>query len=198
MTYSKQYQRRNQILDAAMKVLIQSGYERARMDDIVRTANLSKGAIYWYYKSKKDIYLDLVNYWVQHYSVMINHIVEEASPASAQLRRLFNYFIDQYEADPDPFKALTEFWSLSQMDPDFKHKLERVYTSFLEIIEQIVRLGIETKEFKQLDPHVTALSIMVNIESINWFTLFRAHGVSAREYFQTITDFILAGLLKKH
>jgi len=41
------------------------------------------------------------------------------------------------------------------------------------------------------------MSIMLNIESINWFTLFEPHGVSAREYIQTISDFILAGLLKK-
>lgn len=181
-----------------MKVLIQSGYERARMDDIVQESHLSKGAIYWYYNSKKDIYLDLVNYWVQHYSVMINHIVENHSPASMQLRRLFNFFIDQYEADPEPFIVLTEFWSLSQMDPDFKGKLQKVYTNFLEIIERIVNQGIQNQEFKQLDPHITALSIMVNIESINWFTLFQVHGVSAREYFQMITDFILAGLLKKN
>jgi hypothetical protein len=45
---------------------------------------------------------------------------------------------------------------------------------------------------------MTALSIMVNIESINWFTLFDTHGVSVKEYMQTITDFILAGILKKH
>jgi len=38
---------------------------------------------------------------------------------------------------------------------------------------------------------------MLNVESINWFTLFDTHGVSARDYIQTISDFILAGLLKK-
>ncbi|GIS71580.1 MAG: hypothetical protein CM1200mP10_11570 [Candidatus Neomarinimicrobiota bacterium] len=35
------------------------------------------------------------------------------------------------------------------------------------------------------------------IETINWFTLFDEHGVSAREYFSTLTDFIFSGLLKK-
>ena len=44
---------------------------------------------------------------------------------------------------------------------------------------------------------IAALSIMMNIETINWFTLFDGHGVSAREYFNTLGDFILAGLLKK-
>ena len=41
------------------------------------------------------------------------------------------------------------------------------------------------------------MSIMLNIESINWFTLFEPHGVKARDYIETITEFILAGLLIK-
>lgn len=38
---------------------------------------------------------------------------------------------------------------------------------------------------------------MVNIESIIWFTLFDANGVTAREYIETIKEFILAGIIKK-
>jgi hypothetical protein len=68
----------------------------------------------------------------------------------------------------------------------------------LELIEDIILRGVQSGEFKKLDIRMTALSIMVNIESINWFTLFDTHGVSVKEYMQTITDFILAGILKKH
>jgi len=62
MNESLQTQRKEQILDAALHVLVQNGYEQARMDDVVQSSNLSKGAIYWYYKSKKEMYLDLVNF----------------------------------------------------------------------------------------------------------------------------------------
>ena len=168
------------------------------MDDVVQSSNLSKGAIYWYYKSKKEMYLDLVNFWVMRYSVILNHIVEEEASPSRQLKDLFQFFIDQYETDPQPFAALTEFWSMAQKDDEFNTKLQKVYTHFLELIEDIIQRGVQSGEFKKLDIRMTALSIMVNIESINWFTLFDTHGVSVKEYMQTITDFILAGILKKH
>jgi|TARA_B100002003_G_scaffold15286_1_gene12737 AcrR family transcriptional regulator len=198
MSESLQIQRKEQILNAALKVLVQSGYDHSRMDDVVKSSKLSKGAIYWYYKSKKEMYLDLVNFWVNHYSVTLNHIVEEDAPPSRQLKDLFQYFIDQYESDPQPFIALTEFWSMAQKDKDFRKKMQKVYTHFLELIEEIIRRGVQHGEFKKLDVRMTALSIMVNIESINWFTLFEVHGVSAKEYIHTITDFILAGIMKKH
>jgi len=124
--------------------------------------------------------------------------VEEDAPPSRQLKDLFKYFIDQYETDPQPFIALTEFWSMAQKDKEFKNKLQKVYTHFLELLENIIERGVTSGEFKKLDVRMTALSIMVNIESINWFTLFEIHGVTVKEYMETITDFILAGILKKH
>ena len=197
MNQTKQDLRKDQILDAALTVLVQNGYEGSRMDDVVSKSQLSKGAIYWYYKSKKDMYLDLVNFWVIRYSATINLLVENDQAAPDQLKSLFNYFIDQYESDPDPFIALTEFWSMAQKDDDFRAKLQKVYSQFLEVLEKIVAKGVKDDDFKKLDIRITAMSIMLNVESINWFTLFDTHGVSARDYIQTISDFILAGLLKK-
>jgi len=197
MDQTKQDLRKDQILDAALTVLVQNGYEGSRMDDVVSESQLSKGAIYWYYKSKKDMYLDLVNFWVIRYSATINHLVENDQSAPDQLKSLFNYFIDQYESDPDPFIALTEFWSMAQKDDDFRAKLQKVYSQFLEVLEKIIAKGVKDGDFKKLDIRITAMSIMLNVESINWFTLFDTHGVSARDYIQTISDFILAGLLKK-
>ena len=198
MNTRKQDLRKNQILDAAMEVITQNGYENSRMDDVVKSSNMSKGAIYWYYKSKKDLYLDLVNYWVMRYSDMVAKIMEKDQKASNQLKQILNYFIDEYEKDPEPFKALTEFWSMAQKDDDFHKKVQKVYAAFLEVIESIITNGKNSGEFKNVNTRIAALSIMINIETINWFTLFDDHGVSAREYFDTLHDFILSGLLKKN
>ena len=197
MNDTKQIQRKEQIMDAALKVIISKGYENSRMDEIVDLSSMSKGAIYWYYKSKKEVYLNLVNYWVIKYSTVINHIVEEDDSPAEQLKDVFKYFILQYEQDPSAFKALVEFWSLAGRDKDFHKKLDKVYSNFLEFLERIINRGVKSGEFKNLDVRITALSIMVNIEGIIWFTLFDAHGLSAREYIKTITNFILSGLINK-
>ena len=190
-------ERKEQIMNAALLVLVDKGYESSRIDDIVSESGLSKGAIYWYYKSKKEIYLDLVNYWVLRYSVVLNHIVEEGASPTQQLKDLFEYFINQYESNPEPFKVLAEFWSIAGKEVDFKNKLQKVYSNFQELIEKIILNGVKSGTFKKVDVKITALSIMVNIESIIWFTLFDAHGVTAQEYIRTITEFILAGIIKK-
>jgi AcrR family transcriptional regulator len=197
MNESKQLQRKAQILDAALAVIVQKGYENSRMDDIVASSKMSKGAIYWYYKSKKEIYLSLVNHWVHNYSAVLNHIVDTDRSASDQLRSLFQYFTVQYEKDPVVFKALLEFWSMAGRDPEFNDKLQKVYSEFVNLISTIIQQGMDNGEFKNLDVDITAMSIMVNIEGIMWFTLFKLKNTSARKYIQTISDFILSGLIKK-
>ncbi|HJM46557.1 MAG TPA: TetR/AcrR family transcriptional regulator [Candidatus Marinimicrobia bacterium] len=194
---SRKIQRKEQILDAALHVIVQNGYHQSRMDDIVSTSGLSKGAIYWYYKSKKDMYLDLVNHWVIRYSNSLLKLPQEDISSGEQLKNLFETFFDQFEKDPIVFKALLEFWSLAGRDKDFKIKLEKVTQNFIHYIESIIKKGVESGEFKQVNPNIAAMSIMVVIEGISWFTLFEKNSVSAKEYTDTVFEFILSGLLKR-
>tara|TARA_B100000579_G_scaffold428575_1_gene438972 strand:+ start:494 stop:1105 length:612 start_codon:yes stop_codon:yes gene_type:complete len=190
--------REHQILTAALAVAVEKGYSDSRIDDIVQNSKLSKGTIYWYYKSKKDVYLALVDYWFKQYSSEILSQIEKKQSASKKLINLFQYFINQFDTNPTVFKILTEFWSLSKRDPDFNHKFQKLYQAFLKYIITIIEEGISSKEFKNVNPRITALSILINVEGIHWFTLFQKSGVEAKEYINTISNFILSGLKMEH
>ncbi|SVB52119.1 uncharacterized protein METZ01_LOCUS204973, partial [marine metagenome] len=97
---SRKIQRREQILNAALHVIVRNGYHQSRMDDIVSKSGLSKGAIYWYYKSKKDVYLDLVNHWVIRYSDSLLEFPHEDISAGEQLKNMFHTFLNQFKKDP--------------------------------------------------------------------------------------------------
>ena len=56
-----QSDKRNNILMAAVKVLTNKGYYSSTMDDIVDQSKMSKGAIYHYFSSKKDVYLAVID-----------------------------------------------------------------------------------------------------------------------------------------
>ena len=189
--------RKEQIMNAAQAVVVNKGYDQSRMDDIVKKAKLSKGAIYWYYKSKKEIYLSLIDYWFNEYSAGILKNLDSKESASKQLKSLFEYFVDQFYKNPDTFKIMVEFWRTSGLDSDFNEKLQSIYSKFLEYIIDIIKDGIDNGEFKKVNPRITALSILINIEGIHWFTLFDKSGVEAHEYIDTISNFILNGLKKK-
>ena len=54
--------RRGEILDAARKVFARKGFADGIVDDIASEAGLAKGTIYLYFRSKKDIYMALLQH----------------------------------------------------------------------------------------------------------------------------------------
>ena len=52
---------RNRILDAAERVFSEDGVSRTSLEDIAREAGVTRGAIYWHFKDKSDIFAAMVN-----------------------------------------------------------------------------------------------------------------------------------------
>jgi len=52
--------RRAEILDAAEELFIAKGYEKASVNDIIKAVGLSKGAFYYYFKSKEEVLDEII------------------------------------------------------------------------------------------------------------------------------------------
>ena len=47
---------KNKIIKSAISTFSKYGYDKSRMDDIAKTAKLSKGTIYLYFKNKEELF----------------------------------------------------------------------------------------------------------------------------------------------
>src|SRR3984957_19712564 len=56
---------RRKLLDAAMRIFAQEGFEAARLEDIAAGAGYTRGAFYANFKSKEDIFFALFEEWVR-------------------------------------------------------------------------------------------------------------------------------------
>src|SRR5690625_7954714 len=57
--------KQKEIINAAIKEFVQSGFDKASTNEIVTRANISKGSLFNYFNSKKDLYIYLIEYSVQ-------------------------------------------------------------------------------------------------------------------------------------
>ena len=73
--------KKNAILNAAIKVLTNKGYYSSTIDDIVKESKMSKGAIYHYYSSKKDVYLAVIEMWEEYTQALLAPAAQEESSA---------------------------------------------------------------------------------------------------------------------
>ena len=196
MKKQQQNNKKDLIVSSALKIMSEKGYYGSTMDDIVAESRMSKGAIYHYYKSKKEVYLGVIESLENKYTAVFAEINKEDNSAKT-LKKLFTTVSSQLKKDPTFFKSFSTFWSISRHDKDFRNAIQNMYNRFQKFIELIIIEGIDNKEFKKLDPKISALSLILNLEGIFWFTLFESKDIDAETYIDQISDYILNAYMLK-
>ena len=186
--------KQNKILEAAYTVFVDKGYSDTTMDDIVKKSNMSKGAIYHYYNSKKALFIALIDHW-ETYSFPDFYTKNKKDKAASEiLKDISNVVYDVYEKKKHVFLAEVEFWSLANKDNEVKEKSKLLYDKLLYLFELVVKKGIREKEFKEVDEKVVAMSILSSLQGINWFCLFDDSSIDARMYLDTSIDLLINSL----
>ena len=196
MKKEHQNDKKDLIMASALRVMTEKGYYGSTIDDIVSESKMSKGAIYHYYKSKKEVYLELIVYLESKYTDMFASVNKESTSAK-KLKKLFTIWSDQLEKEPGFFQSFSIFQSMSRHDKDFKQAMQRMYNRFQKFIELIIIEGIKSKEFKKIDPKTSALSLILNLDGISWFSLFESKNLDAKSYIDQMSDYILNTYISK-
>lgn len=90
---------RRQILAAALEVFSKQGYAGTTLDDITAAANLSKGAIYWYFESKADLFATLLGERSSIFSEILLDAARGAAGPLAALRAMWLRWMEALETD---------------------------------------------------------------------------------------------------
>ncbi len=91
--------KRNEIVDAAMRMLYVKGFETMSIQDLLDELKISKGAFYHYFDSKSDLLEALIERIFSQVLTVVVAIVEDPTlPAMTKLHRYFNT-VGQWKAD---------------------------------------------------------------------------------------------------
>ncbi|MEA1976601.1 MAG: TetR/AcrR family transcriptional regulator, partial [Chloroflexota bacterium] len=137
-------ERRKQILDAAEKVFIQRGFNKARMDDIVAESGLSKGALYWYYRSKDEIILALMDRFFAGEMQAGEELISTEGDARQQLEVFFDAAFKDIRRFEERMSLGYEFFSLAARTEEVRDAIRGYYRRYQAILSQIIQQGIDS------------------------------------------------------
>ncbi|RZT14528.1 MULTISPECIES: TetR/AcrR family transcriptional regulator [Fictibacillus] len=162
---SAQYkeEKRNHILESALKCFGEKGYQATIIDDIVKDSNISKGAIYNYFESKEEIYLQLLKKRTNTFFEEMDEVNAQLTSAKEKLANLFKRFKKQElkEDDQQTMRVYIEFWLYGSRQEDLRKILAERYNRFIDYIVNIIVEGQNSGEIKkEIDPQ--------NISRIFW------------------------------
>jgi len=108
-------QRRRDIIDAAEKVFFSRGFESATMDEIAEKAELSKGTLYLYFKSKEDLQFAIFMRGSDILMKMMNDNLSTGSTGYQRLLGLADSFI-RFSRENRNYFSLFMYYESSRME----------------------------------------------------------------------------------
>ena len=152
-------QRKEKIFKAAVKCFNEKGYYETTIDSIAAKAKTSKGGIYYHFKSKKELFLELFHYRMKKYFDQLKaYIKEEPSPEN-QLRMFITKSSQILKDNEDFFRFFLEFLSMGAREQEIRKVMDIFYRDSIETFTFLMEEGIRTGEFKNIETDKVARTI---------------------------------------
>jgi TetR/AcrR family fatty acid metabolism transcriptional regulator len=141
-------QRKAQIYQAALNCFQRKGYHLTTMDDIVVESGLSKGTLYWYFKSKKDLFISMLRQMMGQFGQEMASIAVQRSSAADKLCASLALFRAQLAEAGAFYGIMMEAWALTRHDEKVENLVREIYTPYVDLMTRIVREGVSSGEFE--------------------------------------------------
>ncbi len=194
--------RRTDIVDAAEKIFFTRGVENSTMDEVAAEAELSKGTLYLYFKSRDDLQFAIFMRGTDILMKMMREEISKENDGYTNLVSLAGSFIRFARGYPDYFNFFMHFESNRMGELNVSEEQIQVYLkeqSPLALVSEQVLQGIADKSLRDdLPPEVfsaTLWSQMLGVLLVlkNKADLYEIFDLKAEEIIQTHLELVSRG-----
>jgi AcrR family transcriptional regulator len=142
--------RKNAILKAARRLFFDNGFRPVTVESIAKKAELSKGSIYLYFKSKEEIYTQILLSDIDKFHEHFKDLSQKATSASEAITKFAIIYVDLFLNDRELFRILMTFMlhtNVMNLPEDLNNHIIKSTNKNINTIEEIFRYGIERGEF---------------------------------------------------
>lgn len=187
-------QRKNQIIEAAIKVFSELGFQNARMDDIADESGLSKGSLYWYFESKDDIILTILDQLFDQELFEWKDLAQTKSSAKGRLQDFLDHTIYAFKDMRYLMPVILEFYALTLRRDQVREVFKGYLNNYLQTLVPIIQQGIDQKEFRPVDPEEAAIAIAANFEGTILLWAYDPQKVDLAKHWKSGGDLLIEGL----
>ncbi len=132
-------QRREQLLDSARKLFSEKGYRGTSTEEIAANAGLTKGALYFHFKSKEDILITLVKAMSSRFKLALESLPKPINPWE-----LVEIVVCHTEAtSPREFRSILDIWVQAIRLPRVRKFLKQEHDDRIAYVAAHLDTGIK-------------------------------------------------------
>jgi AcrR family transcriptional regulator len=159
-------ERRAQILRAARALFLESGFLATRMEDVAKRADLSKGAVYFYFESKRTLFDALVE---EEHATTLSFLQAAATdprPAADKLVELGTQYLHYFAGLKSPPRFFLLMSEMATRDEVTRQRATQIHNHFVDLLTKLIGEGIKDGAFRQQDPRAAALMLKAFVDGM--------------------------------
>ena len=191
------------ILDAAQELIINKGPEHITMEDIAEKAELAKGTLYLYFKSKDEIQYEISRRGTEILNERTLKIIDRTKTGLENLVRMGWEFVSFSNDEREFFNLFIFFHNIDLLKIDLPY--ERIedyllhhspFTILIELVEMGIKDGSLRSELSVIDTATALWSSLMGLLVIqeNKREIYQVFRVKPETVLNTAFDIILNGI----
>lgn len=186
---------RSHILEAAVKQFSVNGYNKASVDSICIQAGVSKGAFYHHFKTKQDVFLALLDGWLQTFDQAIEASKDRPVPEIFQM--MTEYFPYIFESASDNLPMFLEFMLQASRDETIWQASIAPYRRYHKHFASLIKRGVAEGSFVDVDPNLAARLIVSAAMGLLLQSLLDPEGAKWEKVARETMQVMMAGLTRE-
>jgi AcrR family transcriptional regulator len=187
-------ERRSQIIESAVQVFARQGFANTRMDDVAAEAGLSKGLLYWYFKSKDQIIIAIADLLFGVEFRKMEGLSVEGRTARASLESFLDIFLQDLRGMLKVAPVIYEFYALAFRNAAVRKVMQAYLRRYVAAVEPIVQHGLDNGEFASGNARQVTIAIGAALEGTLLLWAYAPELVQPEEQMRISMELLIKGL----
>ena len=187
-------EQRDIIISAAKKLFSRYGLEKTTMEDIAKAARKGKSSLYYYFKSKEDVYAEVIRKEIAGLKTIIRKAIDEEDDPYNKFTRFvsarliyLNEKADQYITIKDEY--LKHYQFIQDLTADYSDWE-------MSTIKEIIEYGRDRNLFLVTDSETIARAIFFALKGLEYPWTTSLTRVELEKSVYVLVDILLKGISK--
>lgn len=166
----KRENQRDRILLEAARLFAIEGYETCTLDSVARKLELTRPALYHYFATKQAIITEITLTIVREMYEHVRERVDDKASPTDQLRMLMLAHAEYFESNYWMMAAgVIGYGGIARRELTRLDEIQRYRAAYEKLLLSIIRQGIRSGEFRNLDVKATALAVFQLLNVTYWY-----------------------------
>jgi TetR/AcrR family transcriptional regulator, transcriptional repressor for nem operon len=148
-------QKRQEIIESAALLMQSKGYEGTKLSDILETGRIGKGQFYYYFSSKRELGLAVIDYFFSSFNQeLLENILSSQKRPEIRLNEMLEWVIEHHKSKQAKCGCVFGNFTLemSEHDEAFRKKVSEVFEAWKEklkpVLEEIIQSSTPIEPFE--------------------------------------------------